>query len=86
MTLSIGNYGMQSAKVEDAIRLIADLGFDGIELSVMTEWDSVPGKLSDERRRTIRRMLADAGLLLSSLMENLSHPPSPPNGGSRWTV
>ena len=72
MTLSIGNYGMQSAKVEDAIRLIADLGFDGIELSVMPEWDSAPAKLSDARRRTIRQMLADAGLILTSLMENLA--------------
>jgi sugar phosphate isomerase/epimerase len=72
ITLSIGNYGMQSEQVEDAIRLIADLGFDGIELSVMPEWDSAPAKLSDARRRTIRRLLADAGLVLTSLMENLT--------------
>ena len=71
VTLSIGNYGMQSEKLEDTIRLIADLGFDGIELSVMPDWDSAPAKLSEARRGTIRRMLADAGLVLTSLMENL---------------
>lgn len=74
LTLSIGNYGMQSRSVEEAIALVAESGFDGIELSVMPDWNSAPVKLSVERRRTLRSLLADRGLTLVSLMEDL--PPS----------
>ena len=72
LSLGIGNYGMQSYKANEAIRLIADLKYDAIELTVMPEWDSSPDKLTGERRRTVRRMLADTGLALTSLMENLT--------------
>ena len=74
LTLAIGNYGMQSYKTEEAIRLIAGLKFDALELTVMPEWDSSPEKLKGERRGTVHRFLADTGLTLTSLMENL--PPS----------
>jgi sugar phosphate isomerase/epimerase len=75
LTLGIGNYGMQSYRVEEAIRLIADLKYDSLELTVMPEWDSSPHKLTGERRVVVRKMLADTGLTLTSLMENLV--PSP---------
>lgn len=74
LTLSIGNYGMQSRSVEDAVRAIAEAGFDGVELSLMPDWDSAPAKLSADRRRQLRQMLADSGLRLNALMEDL--PPS----------
>ena len=72
LSLGIGNYGMQSYKVEEAIQLIAGLKFDAIELTVLPEWDSSPGKLSGERRSAVRRLLIDTGLTLTSLMENLT--------------
>ncbi len=74
LMLAIGNYGMQSYKTEEAIRLIADLKYDALELTVIPEWDSSPEKLRGERRGTVRRLLGDTGLTLTSLMENL--PPS----------
>lgn len=74
LTLGIGNYGMPSVKVEEAIRSIAELGFDSLELSMMPNWDSSPAKLSAARRGALRRLLADNGLALTSLMEDL--PPS----------
>ena len=73
LTLSIGNYGMQSLGVEEAIALVVAAGFEGMELSVMPDWNSAPARLSPERRRTLRRLLADNGLALNSLMEDL-HP------------
>ena len=72
LSLAIGNYGMQSYKVDEAIRLIAGLKYDAIELTVMPDWDSSPEKLTGERRDAVRRMLADTGLTLTSLMENLT--------------
>lgn len=84
MTLSIGNYGMQSYKVEEAVKLISRLGFDGLELSMMPEWDSAPAKLTGERRTALRGMLQDQGLALTSLMENL--PPSPADTEHKKTI
>lgn len=75
MTLGIGNYGMQALKVEEAISLIAETGFDSLELSVMPDWDSAPSKFPEARRRTVRKQLDDTGLRLTSLMEDL-HPSS----------
>lgn len=75
LTLGIGNYGMPAVKTEDAIRLVAELGFDSLELSMLPDWDSAPAKLSAERRRTLRKMIADKGLAITSLMEDI--PPSP---------
>ncbi|MCY2963495.1 MAG: TIM barrel protein [Planctomycetota bacterium] len=75
MTLGIGNYGMQALKVEEAISLIAETGFDSLELSLMPDWDSAPSKFSEARRRTVRKQLEDTGLRLTSLMEDL-HPSS----------
>src|SRR4029450_6697962 len=66
---------MPSFKVEEAVRLIADLGFDSLELSMLPDWDSTPAKLSVDRRRTLRRMLAHNRLARNALMETT--PPSP---------
>ena len=72
LALAIGNYGMQSYKTEEAIRSIADLKYDALELTVMPEWDSSPHKMNGERRGVVRKMLGDTGLTLTSLMENLT--------------
>lgn len=74
VALCIGNYGLGSYSTEDAVRLIAKLGFDGIEFSLMPDWDSAPEKLSADRRRMLRSLLAESRLALTSLMEDL--PPS----------
>jgi len=75
MTLSIGNYGMKTLKLEEAIRAIAEIGYDGMEIATMPEWDSTPANLSAQRRTSVRQLLADKGLRLTALMEHL--PPSP---------
>lgn len=75
MTLSIGNYGMKALKLEEAIDAIAGIGYDGMEIATMPEWDSTPANLSPERRAAIRQRLQNKGLRLTALMEHL--PPSP---------
>ena len=72
MSLSVGNYGMQSFKVEEAIRAIAKVGFDGLELTMMDGWDSAPKHLSGDRRQSVGRIIRDEGLVLNSLMEDLT--------------
>ena len=71
VTFSFGTYGMKSLPTEDALRLIASVGYDGVELAVRPEWSAAPENMSAERRRSLRDLLADTGLKLTALMEHL---------------
>lgn len=69
--LAIGNYGMKSLRVEEAIREIAALGFGAFECCAIAEWDSTPANMSPDRRRSVAALLKDLGLRLAAVMENL---------------
>lgn len=71
VTFSFGTYGMPKLKAEEALRIIAGVGYDGVELAVRSDWDSAPEKMSAERRRAVRSLLRDTGLKLTALMEHL---------------
>jgi inosose dehydratase len=69
--LSIGTYGMKDLKTTDALRLIKDTGYDGVQLALMPGWATEPAKLSAEGRRTLRRQIGDFGLALPAVLENI---------------
>ncbi len=71
-TLSIGTYSLKGISVEDAVRLVAEIGYDGIEISVQTGFDGEPTKLTPSRREEVRRRLEGTGLKLTALMEQLT--------------
>ncbi len=71
MTLSIGTYSLTGMTVEQGIALVAELGFDALEISVQPGQAGEPSKLPPERRKQIRALLNAKGLALTSLMENL---------------
>lgn len=71
-TLSIGTYSMKGRPLEDAIGLIADIGYDGLEIAVMPGYDGEPASLAAQRRQRVRALLAARNLQLTALMENLS--------------
>jgi inosose dehydratase len=73
MTLGFSLYGMGTLKTEKALGVLADIGFDAVELCVWPDWDSSPARMSSERRHAMRKRLRDSGVRLSSLMEQL-HP------------
>ncbi len=52
--LEIGNYGMQSLGVEEAIGHIRRIGYDGAELCLMPGWPSEAKALSGADRRKLR--------------------------------
>lgn len=74
--LSFGTYALWMLRWEDSLELIARTGYDGVEIALMPEWPTTPERLSAGDRRRLRGMLADLGLTLPALLDNLQvlHP------------
>lgn len=72
ITLGFSLYGMKSLKTEAAIRVVAEIGFDSVELCLLPGWDAVPNRLGQDRRKEIRSLLDGTGLKLPGLMELVS--------------
>jgi sugar phosphate isomerase/epimerase len=66
-----GTYGMQSMKTADALRTIAEIGYDGVELCLIPGWPTESKALSAGDRADIRKMLGDLGLALPAMLESL---------------
>ncbi len=71
MSLGFSLYGMRSLKPTDAIRTCAEIGYDGVELTLFAGWPTEPRKLRPNDRREIAKALKNTGLSLPSLMENV---------------
>jgi len=67
--LGLGNYGFKTYQTVDAIRFIAGVGYDSVELTMMPGWPTEPVKVSAEDRKKIRAALAAYGMALPSLLE-----------------
>lgn len=71
MTFGFSTYGMKTLSLERALDVIAEIGFESVEICVRPEWDSAPAKMSKDRRAEIRKRLNQSGLKLTALMEHL---------------
>lgn len=69
--LSIGTYGMKDLATPDALRLIKNTGYDGVQLSLIPGWPTDPAKLSADDRRVLRRQIEDSGLALPAMLESI---------------
>jgi len=69
--LGFSLYGMKSLAPRAAINAVAEIGYDCIELPVMTDWPVDSARFAREARQELREQLAERGLRLTSLMENL---------------
>lgn len=72
--LSFSLYGMKTLKVAEALENCARIGYDGVELVASRDWPTDPAKLDAAQRSELAKRLADTGLSLHGLMENLSEP------------
>lgn len=70
-SLAMGTYGLQSLKLEDSIQLVADIGFDGLEITVFPDSTGDPAQLPADRRELVRKLIADSGLRLEAMMADL---------------
>ena len=66
-----GTYGMKSLPTAEALRVLGQIGYDGVELALMPGWEADPAKLAPPERRDLRRMLEANGLALPALLESL---------------
>jgi sugar phosphate isomerase/epimerase len=80
MMLGFGTYGTKGLSTEDAVTLIADTGYDAIELTVNRGWDAEPDNMPAARRKAIRKQIAGRGLELTSLMESVNPSPDAAKG------
>ena len=64
-------YGMRKLKLDDALKHCAQIGYDGIEIDSTAGQSGDPFKLSKSARKNVRKQLADHGLTLPCLMDNL---------------
>jgi len=71
LTLGFSLYGMKSLEVPRALKACRDIGYDCFELPVMADWPTDVARLTAEARSELKRQIADSGLRLSALMENL---------------
>ncbi|MGZ0168208.1 MAG: sugar phosphate isomerase/epimerase family protein [Planctomycetales bacterium] len=72
MLLGFSTYGAKKLKTETTLDLIADTGYDSVEVTVWPDWDAAPANMSPDRRTRVCKQLNDSGLTLTSLMEHLS--------------
>lgn len=69
--LGFSLYGMRSLPLADALTACASLGYDSVELPVMSDWPGDSAKLPAEARRDFRTQMNDLGLRLAAVMENM---------------
>ncbi len=72
MRIGYSTWGMREVPIEEALPAIAALGYQGVELSVAPGWTTELYKLDAATRARIRELLAEHGLVLTSVIRNAS--------------
>ena len=70
--LGFSLYGMKSWRWNDALRELAEIGYDCVELPVMADWPWDSARWTNASRAEFKQGLQQHGLRLSAIMENLS--------------
>jgi sugar phosphate isomerase/epimerase len=71
MKLGYGTYGMPGFSAAEAVALVAQIGYDGVELATLPGAPASPERLTPADRRDLRTQLGDLGLELPALMLGL---------------
>ncbi len=71
LTLGFSLYGMKTLKTAPALKQLAAIGYDSVELCLNRGWDAAPANMNNGRRKETAKLLNQLGLRLTALMENL---------------
>jgi sugar phosphate isomerase/epimerase len=71
-TFGFSLYGMRDIPWRDGINHVARIGYKATELCLRPGWNTEAKLLNKTSRAEIRKCIADAGLVLPSVMENLA--------------
>lgn len=66
-----GTYGMKTMATGDALRTLAEIGYDGVEVCCIEGWPTDPAKISESDRKELRKLIGDTGLGVPALLESL---------------
>ena len=67
MKIAYGTYAMPMLSLERALSMIADIGYDGVELCISPKHKSMPEDLDSAKREKLKETLSDLGLGVPSL-------------------
>ncbi|MEO7653481.1 MAG: sugar phosphate isomerase/epimerase family protein [Bryobacteraceae bacterium] len=67
----LGDYGLRALKTPDAIKLIAGIGYDAMEFTMMDGYPLESAKASASLRKEVRQMVRDRNLAVPSLLEQV---------------
>jgi sugar phosphate isomerase/epimerase len=70
MRLGFTTWSMVTVRAEDAIPMLASIGFDSIEIAVVPGWRDAIDLLTPARRRRIRQLLLEYDLTLAAIAGN----------------
>ncbi|MEW6355313.1 MAG: sugar phosphate isomerase/epimerase [Planctomycetota bacterium] len=68
MKLAYGTYGLPGIMPEDAVPRLAEIGYEGLEITATDRFCADPGKMDKRRRETLRNVLQRHGMAVPSLM------------------
>ncbi len=69
--LGFSLYGFPKTPVLEALKVVSEIGYRSVELALLPNWPSDPMSFLADARGEVRRALADLGLGLPALMDNL---------------
>jgi len=67
MKIAYGTYAMPGVPQDDAVRAMADVGYEGVEFILLPHHESMPDQWSAALRSDIRALLGDLGMGIPSL-------------------
>lgn len=67
MKIAYGTYAMPTVPLEKALQMIADIGYDGVELCISPKHNFMPEYLDSAQRQQLKKMLLELNLGVPSL-------------------
>ncbi len=72
MKLGYSTWGMPKVPIDKAVKNIADIGYDGMEITVLPNYTTALEKMDAAERRRIKSLLRDVGLALPAIAAHSS--------------